>query len=145
MLWIVQYARIIQKLGFPAQFKVYSPFLLSRYLGRCGRETCIWCGDVHGVFLYLSLDIRVNGVPLETWFVSYYCILDFYCLHCSDYVCINDPIAFLNPILVMSLWEQHWLQRWTGSGWPGCIAYRISRSKILWDHVMQSFLSDWRG
>jgi hypothetical protein len=71
---------------------------------------------VHGVFLYLSLDIRVNGVPLETWFVSYYCILDFYRLHCSDYVCINDPIAFLNPILVMSLWEQHWLQRWTGSG-----------------------------
>ncbi len=55
---------------------------------------------MHGVFLYLSLDIRVNGVPLDMWFVSYYCILGFYCLHCSDYVCTNDPIAFLNPILV---------------------------------------------
>jgi hypothetical protein len=58
----------------------------------------------------------VTGVPLETWFVSYYWVLDFYCLHCSDYVCTNDPIAFLNTILVMNLWEQHWLQRWTWSG-----------------------------
>jgi len=95
---------------------VYSFFIPFQYIGRYGRWICIymmwWCSWCICVLLYLSLNKRMNGVPLEMWFVFYYCIRDFFLLHCLDDV----------KTRTWRLWrcQRYWRKwhRWTSSNHP---------------------------